>query len=222
MRKNKYTPANWFHIITCVVGYLFIFKNLINANKIIAVFCLYISDLQGGLLHYAFDNIDEDTILKYFVKEFHLHHEDPIFIARKNFMINTSMIFIFHAIHIALLNLYFYVGIIEYSDTYMKILSYKILFAIYGEYSHRMAHMQKKSYITSIAQKYGLLLSPKTHYCHHQNPRGSHSSNNFCQIGIANPVVNYLVRLINNKCILYVALFLIFYDYICIVLICQK
>ena len=168
------------------------------ASICVILFSWLYYDLFSGVLHVVHDNpimiqipvVSEPTL------EFQWHHHIPQDLTSKSFLevcgdLNTvtTLIFIVYCNPI---------GPYDFTKnaTAMTIISWKFLFAYFGQLCHAMSHMpyyRRPEWINSL-QKMGLMVSPKEHWGHHKN-----YDDNYCiGSGIWNPVLTPFLKLTNK------------------------
>lgn len=178
--------------------------------------CVWVADLYTGCIHYVFDHFEPSDLDAYFapaaavlgphLSSFHQHHADPSFIWRVSFATSSSEILLSMLPQFALGLLYTLAsralagpqaGPLDAAVVLMPaVLVWKTIGLLYGEFSHRQAHLPLRLRPRWVAalQRLRLMLPRDVHNRHHASPRSASPENNFCQIGVANPAVNFVLR----------------------------
>jgi hypothetical protein len=171
-----------------------------------------IYDFQSGTLHVVLDepaNIDLPYIGQPAL-EFQWHHHIPTDLVRKDFMdvigdLNGVVIgsFVWHA--------FFSCGVMTDPTAFMLI-GMKLFWVYFGQYSHRSAHDPriKTNPVGRTLQKLGVMISVADHKAHHTAPHDE----DFCLIGVCNPLVHFLFHSVTKNRWAWMALFLsqLFFD----------
>ena len=150
-------------------------------------------DWYSGILHIVLDTLEfvGFPLLGQACLEFQMHHKIPDDICRKSFanVCGDANSIVIISI---LCNLY------TLSNPVTRVLvGWKILFAYFGQWSHRCSHLYKKEQRTlwvQYLQNFGAMISVKKHRIHHSN----NHDRNFCLIGWFNPVLNWLFERVSN------------------------
>ena len=82
-----------------------------------------------------------------------------------------------------------------------SLVSSKVLWAFYGQWSHRMAHSRgaQRTPLARRLQRLGLLVPPHVHHKHHTAPHDTH----FCLIGWFGPVVQQIYERVPPRGVLF-------------------
>ncbi len=186
--------------------------------------CMWAADLYTGCVHYVFDHFEPSelktlglsSLLGPLISSFHQHHADPSYIWRTSFFTSAAEI-LFSLLPQAALaaicsNLLPRLAPsleerrpegqrppqLEAIVALMPAVgAWKAAWLIYGEFSHRQAHMPRhlRPRWVTLLQRLRLMLPPHVHRRHHESPCSTSADNNFCQIGLANPAVGLALRL---------------------------
>lgn len=167
------------------------------------VFLLY--DLFSGVLHVVLDepkNINL-PIIGQPALEFQWHHLIPSDIARKDF---SDVVGDLGLVIPALMAINMVTAADYGNDSLAKmLLGMKVYMAYFGQFSHRSAHDIKLGYVPQLLQKMGVMISIRDHKSHHTAPHDQ----DFCLIGVCNPIVQKLYEATNNRFV-WLAMFLFF------------
>ena len=160
--------------------------------------------MHSGILHVVFDrpeNIDV-PVLGQVCLEFQWHHSIPDDLVRKDFVDTCGDLNVVAAI-ITGINLF----LLDFRKGGFVCIMFgmKLLMGYFGQYSHRSGHAVGTclSPLARTLQKYGLMMSTKEHWAHHQEPHEF----NFCHIGYCNPIIHFLRRITLNN-VAWIVLFL--------------
>lgn len=189
---------------TCLLIFI-LFAAFFNASflpphvTLVCCFAAYLNyDLFSGILHVALDD-PRNIAVPFFGQaalEFQWHHEIPTDIVAKDFMdaigdLNVAVLPIF-ALTLATSNVL--------RDRLVVFLAgLKLLMAWFGQFSHRSAHNRNAGIGATALQRVGLMISVRTHKMHHAAPH----EEDFCLIGICNPVVQLLFNAFGNRQLLW-------------------
>lgn len=82
----------------------------------------------------------------------------------------------------------------------------KLIMAYFGQFSHRSSHMvHGRSAAQKWLQNNGLMISFKDHHVHHTPPH----DDNFCLIGLGNPLLTFLTQKVTSSPNVWLAVFLL-------------
>jgi hypothetical protein len=149
-------------------------------------------DLYSGVLHVVFDHPGNIAlpVLGQPCLEFQWHHMVPDDLVRKDFVdvcgdLNVAVA-ILMGVNLCLLDLS--------KSVALTAGGLKLAMAYYGQFSHRSAHSigPRLTGVAKFLQDNGLAISVKDHRSHHQAPYDE----DFCLIGICNPFLDALRRLV--------------------------
>ena len=186
--------------------------------------CMWAADLYTGCVHYVFDHFEPSelktvglsSLLGPLISSFHQHHADPSYIWRTSFFTSAAEILFSLLPQAALVAIYSNLllrlapspeerrpegQLPQQLEAIVALIpavgSWKTAWLIYGEFSHRQAHMPAhlRPWWVTLLQRLRLMLPPHVHRRHHESPRSTSPDNNFCQIGLANPTVGLALRL---------------------------
>ena len=144
-------------------------------------------DFYSGILHV---NLDDKNNVDFFVLsqaclEFQWHHVLPHDSNTKSLMQNFADLNIIVGLSI-LVNF----PVLIRSRSAAMLTALKLLFAFYGQFSHRLAHGPKQQGLLLWMQKLRLLLPKERHRHHHKPPH----ANNFCLIGNCDGAIEWLLH----------------------------
>lgn len=154
-------------------------------------------DLYTGFLHVVLDE-PENIKAPYIGQpalEFQWHHQIPTDIVRKDF---SDVVGDLNVVVVILTFIHFFWSTSMGTDHIAGFLAgMKLLWAWYGQMSHRCAHNPKIAQmpVAQFLQKVGLMISVKDHKAHHQPPH----EEDFCLIGVMNPVIDWLRTCTTNR-----------------------
>lgn len=165
----------------------------VTAASVVLMFVVY--DLFSGVLHVVLDepaNIDL-PIIGQPALEFQWHHLIPSDIVRKDFADTVGDL---HVVIPCLVgfNMWVCKDLASY-QTSMMLMGLKVYMAYFGQYSHRAAHNRNTGPTTKLLQQIGVIISVKDHKAHHTPPHDQ----DFCLIGICNPVIALMRRVCVNR-----------------------
>jgi len=162
-----------------------------------AVWALFVYDILSGLLHIVFDHPGNISIpvLGQPCLEFQWHHHLPNDIIDKRFAqvcgdLNTVV-----GISLVGITVLQWIRPFKHPMLLATILAMIILFAYFGQFSHRSSHNRNPGKVVKILQSLGLMISNRGHRVHHTEPHDT----NFCLIGYNNKWMNWVTRVLPHN-----------------------
>ena len=166
-----------------------------------------------------------ESLLGPLLLSFHQHHADPSYIWRCSYLTSAAEIFVSVAPQFLLTAVYTPLLLrlappllthhessggslrsaqqpLEAAVAIMPaVVAWKTFGLLYGEFSHRQAHAPPHLVPRWAAalQRARLMMPRHVHHAHHRGPRAVAPENNFCQIGVANPAVDWLLRRVTRR-----------------------
>jgi hypothetical protein len=164
----------------------------IRVHLVCAILSFVWYDFFSGVLHVV---LDEPSNLRGWRSrlvakpclEFQWHHIIPTDIAQKSYLQVCGDL---NAIAFPVVFLYLSPSLYNAlaSDVVTALAAYKIIFAYYGQASHRLSHRSGNESIVSMLQNVQFFLSVDTHRGHHR-----HHNDNFCiGNGWCNPLIRFM------------------------------
>eukprot|EP00980_Cylindrotheca_fusiformis_P024490 scaffold11961_cov122-Cylindrotheca_fusiformis.AAC.2 len=188
-------PVVFFSLLaTCAVT-----LSLTETNVIALALCTMCSligyDLLSGFLHVVFDNPDNlyIPVLGQPCLEFQMHHHFPTDLVQRRLLdvfgdLNTVISVL--AVWCLLL--------MNFSNPIPRYMAgLKLAAAYYGQFSHRSAHTPSTANSVFIEglRSVGAMIPLAEHRSHHRPPH----NNNFCLVGVCNPVVDFLYNKVTRN-----------------------
>lgn len=193
--------AVWPTYVTGTLAFIMAASGILNTGFFACLVCMLVMflwyDFYSGILHVVLDeplNINAPVIGQPAL-EFQWHHFLPTDIVRKDF---SDVIGDLNIVAILSVGWHFVFSTNRGSNHVAATLAgLKLFFAWYGQMSHRCAHNPKiaKMPVAQFLQKTKLMISVRDHKVHHTRPHDE----DFCLIGVMNPVIDALRKVTTNR-----------------------
>lgn len=151
-------------------------------------------DLYSGVLHIVLDRPEFIALplIGQPCLEFQWHHHIPDDLCKKDFLFVCGDLNVVAGISVAIHLLY--TANFATDPVIVLLIGLKLAMAYFGQFSHRSAHeisKKKRSALTQLLQKWGIMISIGDHHRHHTPPHDDY----FCLIGVCNKLVSFLYHL---------------------------